>query len=144
MRIVVQRVQSASVRVGGAEIAAIGPGMLLLVGLLKGDTLETLQQFATKLLKLRIFEDEGGKMNLSLGQTGGAILAVSQFTLGASLKGGNRPGFEFAMPPEEAANRFEEFCALLRAGGADVQTGRFGAHMEVSLVNDGPATFVLE
>lgn len=145
MRIVLQRVKGASVTVAGEEVARIGAGLLLLVGVANGDGEKEAAWLAEKVAGLRIFADAGGKMNLSVTETGGAVLAVSQFTLLADTRKGRRPSFVGAAPPEEAEPLFERFCALLReAGVGTVETGRFGATMDVALVNDGPVTIVLE
>lgn len=143
MRAVIQRVRRAAVRAGGRE-AAIGPGMLVLVGLETQDTAETVDWAAAKIASLRIFQDDQDKMNLALADIGGAILAVSQFTLAGSVAKGRRPSFDGALAPEPARVLFDRFVERLRAEGCAVQTGFFQAHMEVELVNDGPVTFVLE
>jgi D-tyrosyl-tRNA(Tyr) deacylase len=143
MRTVIQRVMGASARSGG-QSAYIGKGLLLLVGLEKGDTAETTAWCASKIAGLRIFEDLGGKMNLSLADVGGEILAVSQFTLAGSIDRGRRPGFDAAMPPDEAKSLFDVFVSQLRAQQATVKTGFFQTHMVVELANDGPVTFVLD
>ena len=143
MRTVIQRVQRAAVRSGGRE-ASIGRGFLLLVGIEKGDTAETTAWCANKVAGLRIFDDAEGKMNLSLADVGGEILAVSQFTLAGSIARGRRPGFDDAMPPVEARALFDTFVSQLASLGAGVKTGFFQEHMEVELLNDGPVTFVLE
>ena len=145
MRIVLQRVKEASVAVSGEKISDIGPGLLLLVGVADGDGEPEADWLAEKAAGLRIMPDEDGKMNLSVRDTGGAVLAVSQFTLLADTRKGKRPSFVKAAPPEEAAHLFDFFCErLLSAGVAEVETGRFGAMMDVHLVNDGPVTIVLE
>ena len=145
MRIVLQRVKEASVTVAGDTISAIGPGLLLLVGVAHTDGEPEADWLAEKIAGLRIMADEEGKMNLSVKETGGAVLAVSQFTLLADTRKGRRPSFVGAAVPEEAAHLFDYFCERLRAAGVDpVETGRFGAMMDVSLVNDGPVTIVLE
>lgn len=145
MRIVLQRVSEASVAVDGDRISGIGPGLLLLVGVAQGDGESEADWLADKVAGLRIMGDEAGKMNLSVRDVGGAVLAVSQFTLLADTRKGKRPSFVGAAPPEEAARLFDYFCERLRTAGVeDVQTGRFGAMMDVSLVNDGPVTIVLE
>jgi len=143
MRTVIQRVQRAAVRSGGRE-ASIGRGFLLLVGLEKGDTAETTAWCANKIAGLRIFDDAEGKMNLSLADVGGEILAASQFTLAGSIARGRRPGFDDAMPPVEARALFDTFVSQLASQCAGVKTGFFQEHMEVELLNDGPVTFVLE
>jgi D-tyrosyl-tRNA(Tyr) deacylase len=145
LRIVLQRVKEASVTVAGEKISEIGPGLLLLVGVADGDAEPEADWLAEKTAGLRIMPDEEGKMNLSVRDTGGAILAVSQFTLLADTRKGKRPSFIKAAPPEEATRLFDYFCErLLSAGVANVETGRFGAMMDVHLVNDGPVTIVLE
>jgi D-tyrosyl-tRNA(Tyr) deacylase len=143
MRTVIQRVLRAAARSGGRE-ASIGRGLLLLVGLERGDTAETTAWCASKIAGLRIFDDAGGKMNLSLADVGGEMLAVSQFTLAGSIARGRRPGFDDAMPPIEARELFDAFASQLASHGAAVKTGFFQERMEVELVNDGPVTFVLE
>jgi D-tyrosyl-tRNA(Tyr) deacylase len=146
MRTVIQRVQGAAVRSGGRE-ASIGRGLLLLVGLEKGDTTEATAWCANKIAGMRIFDDAEGKMNLSLDDVGGEMLAVSQFTLAGSIARGRRPGFDDAMPPLEAKAMFDAFVSqlnALNALNAGVKVGFFQEHMEVELINDGPVTFVLE
>jgi D-aminoacyl-tRNA deacylase len=145
LRIVLQRVKVASVTVEGDRISNIGPGLLLLVGVSQGDGESEADWLAEKIAGLRIMGDEEGKMNRSVRDVGGAVLAVSQFTLLADTRKGKRPSFVGAAPPDEAARLFDYFCERLRAAGVDpVQTGRFGAMMDVALVNDGPVTIVLE
>ena len=145
MRIVLQRVKEASVTVTDEKISEIGPGLLLLVGVADGDGEPEADWLAEKIAGLRIMPDQDGKMNLSVLDTGGAVLAVSQFTLLADTRKGKRPSFVKAAPPEEATHLFDYFCEQLRtAGVAEVETGRFGAMMDVHLVNDGPVTIVLE
>ena len=145
MRIVLQRVKEASVTVDGDRISSIGHGLLLLVGVAQGDGESEADWLADKVAGLRIMGDEEGKMNRSVRDVGGAVLAVSQFTLLADTRKGKRPSFVGAAPPEEAARLFDYFCERLRATGVyPVQTGRFGAMMDVALVNDGPVTIVLE
>lgn len=145
MRVLVQRVARASVSVEGKVIAAIGRGLLLLVGVGRGDTQAPLDRLASRCVNLRIFADEAGKMNRSVLDLGGEILAVSQFTLYGDASGGNRPGFTEAARPEAAMPLFDEFVSLLaRSLGKPVLTGRFGADMKVELVNDGPVTLWLE
>jgi D-tyrosyl-tRNA(Tyr) deacylase len=145
LRIVLQRVKEASVTVAGDTISATGQGLLLLVGVAHTDGEPEADWLAEKIAGLRIMADEEGKMNLSVKETGGAVLAVSQFTLLADTRKGRRPSFVGAAAPEEAARLFDYFCERLRAAGVDpVETGRFGAMMDVSLVNDGPVTIVLE
>ena len=145
MRIVVQRVKSVSVTVEGEVISGIGQGLLLLVGVAQGDGEAEADWLAAKIANLRIMGDGEGKMNRSVMDVGGAVLAVSQFTLLADTRKGKRPSFVGAAPPEEAEWLFDYFCGRLREAGIDrVKTGRFGAMMEVALVNDGPVTIVLE
>ncbi len=143
MKAVIQRVARAAVRSGDQQ-ATIGPGLLVLVGLESGDTEETCAWAAAKIASLRVFEDAEGKMNLGLREVGGAILAVSQFTLAGSLARGRRPSFDAAMPPEPARALFRRFLELLRSQHPHVEAGFFQEHMEVELVNDGPVTFILE
>jgi len=144
MKVVVQRVKEASVAVGGNTISSIGKGVLLLAGIGKGDTPGTAKDLAQKILKLRIFEDDAGKMNLDLKQVEGQILSVSQFTLMADTSKGNRPGFGPSAPPDQAKILLKIFNDELKISGADIAEGEFGSYMEVSLINDGPVTFVLE
>ena len=140
MRALVQRVAEAGVSVGPEEIAAIGPGLLVLFGVERGDGKAEADYLARRIANLRVFEDAGGKMNLSLLDSGGEALAVSQFTLCADVSRGNRPGFSHAAPPDSAEPLFAYFCTSLEGHGVAVQTGRFQAHMAVRLVNDGPVT----
>jgi D-aminoacyl-tRNA deacylase len=135
----VQRVSSASVSVDGERVSEIGQGMLVLLGVRRGDGPEEADRIARKLLALRVFEDEEGRMNLSVADVGGEILCVSQFTLYADARKGNRPSFVEAAPPEEAEPLYERVCAALAAKG-----GSFGARMLVELANDGPVTLMLE
>ncbi len=144
MRLVLQRVAHARVEVDGERVGAIGPGLLVLAGVAAGDDSETVRLAAERLLTLRLFADTAGRMNLDLRQVGGRVLLVSQFTLVASLDRGRRPSFDRAAPPEEARQRLAELAAHLAAAGVPVEQGRFGAHMAVKLVNDGPVTFVLD
>ena len=145
MRIVLQRVKEASVTVAGDRISAIGPGLLLLVGVAHGDGEPEADWLAEKVAGLRIMADEVGKMNRSVKDAGGAALAVSQFTLLADTRKGRRPSFVGAAAPEEATRLFDYFCERLHVAGVEqVETGRFGAMMDVALVNDGPVTIVLE
>jgi D-tyrosyl-tRNA(Tyr) deacylase len=144
MNLVVQRVSRAEVRVEGKPVGRIGRGFLVLVGAEKGDTAEQAEEAARKVGGLRVFEDSAGKMNLALADVGGSVLAVSQFTLAADLSRGRRPGFERALPAAEARPLYEHFCRALELSGVPVETGVFGAWMEVELVNDGPATFLLD
>ena len=145
MRIVVQRAAQASVTVSGETVASIGKGLFLLVGVETGDTLEDAAWLAAKTAGLRIFDDAQGVMNLSVKDVGGDILAVSQFTLTASTKKGNRPSYYRAAGHETAVPLYEEFCRLLsEAAGKPVQKGIFGAEMMCSLVNDGPVTIIID
>ena len=145
MRIVLQRVKKASVTVGDERISEIGIGLLLLVGVAQGDGEAEADWLAVKVAGLRIMGDKEGKMNLSVRDVGGEVLAVSQFTLLADTRKGKRPSFVHAAPPEEAEAVFDLFCKRLRESGVDsVKTGPFGAMMDVALVNDGPVTIVLE
>ena len=144
MRALVQRVSQASVSVGGAVIGEVGPGMMILVCAMQGDGEAEADKLAAKIAKLRIFRDEEGRMNRSVIDTQGAALVVSQFTLAADTSRGNRPGFSTAAAPEDGKRLYEYFAARLQAEGVPVATGRFGAEMEVSLVNDGPVTIWLD
>jgi D-tyrosyl-tRNA(Tyr) deacylase len=144
MRILLQRVTRAAVRVGGETIAEIGPGLLLLVGIGASEGPGEDDRLADKVVHLRVFEDDDGKMNRSLADVGGEILVVPQFTLYGDLRSGRRPSWDGAAPPEVAADRVEAFARALEARGAPVRRGRFGAHMEVDLVNDGPVTLWLD
>jgi D-tyrosyl-tRNA(Tyr) deacylase len=145
VRVVLQRVKNASVTVGGERVSGIGDGLLLLVGVAVGDGEAEAAWLAEKISGLRIFNDGDGKMNLSVRDVGGEVLAVSQFTLLANTKKGKRPSFVGAAPPEAAERLFDYFCERLRATGAGpVKTGVFGAMMDVALVNDGPVTIILE
>ncbi len=144
MKIVLQRVTEAEVRVEGRVVGRIGRGLCLLVGVEKGDTEAVAETLARKAAELRIFPDAAGKMNLSAAEVGGAVLAVSQFTLAGSTDKGRRPGFDRAEEPVRAAALFEHFVAAMRARGLDVATGVFRALMAVSIVNDGPVTFILD
>ncbi len=144
MRAVLQRVAEARVEVGGEVVGEIGSGLLVLVGVAKGDTAADVAWLAEKTAALRIFEDEAGKMNLSVAEAGGAVLAVSQFTLLADCRKGRRPGFSDAAPPEAADALYNDYVAALRATGLTVATGVFRAMMQVHLVNDGPVTMLLD
>lgn len=144
MRALLQRVTQASVTVDGDTVGQIGPGLLILCCAMSGDTPETCANLAAKIAKLRIFKDEAGKMNLSLTQTGGAALVVSQFTLAADTSRGNRPGFSGACPPQEANHLYETFAFELTALNIPTAKGRFGADMAVTLTNDGPVTIWLD
>ena len=144
MRILIQRVSRASVTVGGERVAEIGRGYLALVGVTHGDSAATAGKLAAKTARLRIFEDDAGLMNLALAHVGGEVLAVSQFTLYADARKGNRPSFVGAARPAQGEAVYEAFVQELRAAGVPVKTGIFGAHMHVELVNDGPVTILLE
>ncbi|HSK76544.1 MAG TPA: D-aminoacyl-tRNA deacylase [Thermoanaerobaculia bacterium] len=144
MRVVLQRVSSASVRVEGEVVGEIGQGFLVLVGIERGDGPAEVKAAAGKLAGLRVFEDGAGKMNLDLAAVGGAFLVVSQFTLAGSVAKGRRPSFDRAAPPAEAEPLVDALVADLRARGLRVETGRFRAHMEVALVNDGPVTLIAD
>lgn len=144
MRVLLQRVTEARVTVGGRVTGEIGPGLLALVCAMPGDTGTDVRKMAERVVKLRIFRDEAGRMNRAVTDAGGAVLAVSQFTLAADLRTGNRPGFSRAAPPEEARAHYEAFCEALRALGLTVETGEFGAEMQLALVNDGPVTIWMD
>jgi D-aminoacyl-tRNA deacylase len=144
MRAVLQRVSEASVTVDGKVAGQIGPGLCVLVGVAQGDTVQDAEWLSTKAVELRIFEDEGGKMNRSLLDTGGALLAVSQFTLLGDAQKGRRPAFTAAARPEEAQPLYEKFCALCRERGVRVAEGVFRATMRVRLVNEGPVTLLID
>jgi D-tyrosyl-tRNA(Tyr) deacylase len=144
VKIVLQRVKEASADVDGKPVGAIGQGICLLVGIEKGDTVEDAAYLARKAVELRIFPDAEGRMNLSLADVGGEVLAVSQFTLAGSLKKGRRPSFDSAEAPGPAAELFGHYVDLIRRAGFKVETGIFQAVMEVHIHNDGPVTFVLD
>jgi D-tyrosyl-tRNA(Tyr) deacylase len=144
MRLVVQRVSGASVRADGAEAGRIGRGAVVLVGVGTDDGPEVVDRMVAKLIGLRYFEDPAGRTNLALADVDGALLVVSQFTLLADVWSGRRPGFTDAAPPAVAEPLVERFVARLREAGAEVATGRFGAAMEVELVNDGPFTLLID
>jgi D-tyrosyl-tRNA(Tyr) deacylase len=144
MRAVVQRVSRAEVRVDGEGVGSIGPGLMVLLAVEKGDGDAECSWMARKVAELRIFPDEGRRMNRSLEEVGGAVLAVSQFTLAARVRKGRRPSFDRAESPERANELFERFAETLRGRGIPVETGSFGAMMEVELVNDGPVTLVID
>lgn len=144
MRVVIQRVSKASVSIDGNVVGKIGPGLLLLVGFTHGDSSADIDYLVRKIVNMRIFEDENGKMNISLLQKGYQILSVSQFTLYADTSGGNRPGFSNAAEPEIATRLYDEFNQKLRNQGVVVETGVFGAEMEVELVNGGPVTIIID
>ncbi|HEX9285904.1 MAG TPA: D-aminoacyl-tRNA deacylase [Thermoanaerobaculia bacterium] len=144
MRLVIQRVSEAEVRVGDESVGRIGRGFLVLFGAEKGDDAAAAEEAARRVHGLRVFNDENGKMNLDLAAVGGSVLVVSQFTLPADLSRGRRPGFERALAGGEAKPLYERFVAALARHGVPIATGVFGEFMQVSLVNDGPATFVLD
>ena len=144
MRALIQRVTEASVRVDGAVVGAIGPGLMILACAMRGDDAARAEQLADKIARLRIFRDEAGKMNRSLLDTGGAALVISQFTLAADTSRGNRPGFSTAAEPETGRALYEHLAACLAGRGITTARGVFGAEMQVSLVNDGPVTIWLE
>jgi D-tyrosyl-tRNA(Tyr) deacylase len=144
VRVLLQRVSRAAVAVDGVERGAVGRGFLALVGVGHEDDEAAARKLAAKTARLRVFADGAGLMNLALGDVGGAVLAVSQFTLYADTRRGNRPSFTDAAPPERGEAVYEAYVAALRAEGVPVETGVFGAHMQVELVNDGPVTILLE
>lgn len=144
MRALVQRVRDARVTVAGRVTGEIGEGLLILVCAMAGDGAAEAEALARKIARLRIFRDEAGKMNRALLDTGGAALVVSQFTLAADTSRGNRPGFSAAAPPEEGERLYDVFTGRLRAEGIRVETGEFGADMDVALVNQGPVTIWLD
>ena len=144
MKTVIQRVLRASVTVDGQTIASIGQGYLVLAGMAKGDTKETVDRITKKMLSLRIFADENGKTNRSIRDVNGSLLIVSQFTLCADTSHGNRPGFTTAAAPDEAEKLYEYMLSLCAESGLTVEHGQFGADMKVELVNDGPFTIILE
>lgn len=144
MKTVIQRVKSASVTIDRNLHSSIGQGILILYGVEKGDCEDFSKYLAEKILKLRIFEDENGKMNLSVKDIEGELLIVSQFTLAGDTRKGTRPSFDSAMPPKEAEVMYENFVKMVKESGLKVKTGVFGAMMDVALINDGPVTFILE
>jgi len=144
MKAVIQRVERGSVMIEGRQVAAIGRGLVILLGVGPGDGEENARALARKIARLRIFEDQAGKMNLSVLDVQGQAIAVSQFTLFADTRKGNRPAFTDAAPPEIARPLCDRFAELLRAEGVPTQEGEFGAHMRVEIVNDGPVTIWLE
>ena len=144
MRIVIQRVNRASVKIAGNTVGQIRKGLLLLIGLKEGDEADTVKKAAAKIAKMRIFEDENGKTNLAIKDVDGQILSVSQFTLLADTKKGNRPSFIKAMRPPKSKKLWEQFNKELEKLGLTVETGEFGADMQVDLENDGPFTIVLD
>lgn len=145
MRALLQRVSRASVSVGGETVGETGPGLLVLLCVVPGDTEQDIEWLAGKCARLRIFDDEAGVMNRSVADVGGGVLCISQFTLAASTRKGNRPSYTGAARPEEAQPLYEAFCRRLgEMAGCSVSRGVFGAHMEVSLVNDGPVTIMID
>ena len=144
MKCLLQRVTQASVTVAGEVVGEIDQGLLVLVGVEPEDAEQTVIRMAERLLRYRVFSDAEGKMNLNVAEVQGSILLVSQFTLAADTTSGNRPGFSTAAVPEQASNLCNQLADALRKGDVRVETGRFGADMQVALVNDGPVTFLLE
>ena len=144
MRVVLQRVAHAAVEVDGQTVGAIGPGLLALVGFAPGDDEAALAWMARKVCGLRVFEDAAGKMNLDVAETGGQLLLVPQFTLYGDCRKGRRPGFDGALAPDTATQLFDRFCEVCAAAGLAPQRGVFGAHMRVSLLNDGPVTLIID
>jgi D-tyrosyl-tRNA(Tyr) deacylase len=144
MRAVVQRVKKSSVTVGQKRVAEIGAGLLVLLGVSRSDTTQNAEYLAQKIPNLRIFEDEDGKLNRSLLETGGRMLVVSQFTLYGDCRKGRRPSFIEAAPPDEANRLYEHFVQAVRQKGVAVETGKFQAMMAVALINDGPVTLIIE
>jgi D-tyrosyl-tRNA(Tyr) deacylase len=144
MRAVVQRVSRAQVSVGKEIVGKIGPGLVVLLGVSKSDTQADAEYLAAKITGLRIFEDEGGKMNLPLADVGGSVLAISQFTLYGDVRKGRRPSFDEAAPPDQARELYEYFVSKIREAGVPCETGRFQAMMQVELVNGGPVTILLD
>ena len=144
MKVLIQRVKNAGVNIDGETVSSIGKGILALVGIEKGDTREQVEKLAKKVVNLRIFPDENDKMNLSLIDIQGEMLIVSQFTLCGDCKKGTRPSFDKSAPPDIANELYEYFVTQVQAYGVKTGTGKFGAMMEVSLINDGPVTFMLE
>jgi D-tyrosyl-tRNA(Tyr) deacylase len=144
MKAVVQRVSKASVTVDGQQIAKIGLGLAILLGVAKDDSIKDVNFLAEKIANLRIFEDEAGKMNLSVLDVGGEALVVSQFTLLGDCRKGRRPGFDKAAPPESAESLYNEFIGMIRACGVPVETGKFQAKMLFEIANDGPVTLILD
>lgn len=144
MRVVLQRVTRAKVSVDGTTVGEIGPGLVLLAGVAKGDTNSEIDYAADKCVNLRVFDDADGKMNLSALDVGAEVLAISQFTVCGDTRKGRRPGFEGAAPPEIARLLYERFLDRLRSSGLQVETGEFGGRMLVEIWNDGPVTFLIE
>lgn len=144
MRALIQRVSEASVAVDGAVVGQTGPGLMVLVCAMRGDTEDAADKLAARVAKLRIFRDDQGRMNRSLTDIGGGALVISQFTLAADTRTGNRPGFSSAAAPDDGRRLYEHFAASLAAQGIAVETGSFGADMKVRLTNDGPVTIWLD
>ena len=144
MKAVIQRAEDASCTVDGAVTGHIGKGLVIYFGVDRGDDESILEKFISKMLKLRIFEDEKGKMNLSIKEIGGEILFISQFTLSADVYHGNRPSFDYAEVPEKASSMYLKAAEMIRNEGIKTELGVFGAHMEIRYMNPGPATFVLD
>lgn len=144
MKTVIQRVKKASVTIDEKLYSSIGNGLLILYGVEKNDTEDFSKYLCEKILKLRIFEDENQKMNLSVKDINGEILIVSQFTLAGDTRKGTRPSFDTAMPPKDAEIMYQNFVKMMKDSGLTVKTGVFGAMMDVALINDGPVTFILE
>ncbi len=144
MRLIIQKVKTASCTVDKKIIGKIDYGFLILVGFTAGDNLENIDKAIKKIINLRIFPDEAGKMNLNIQQVGGSILSISQFTLYANTNEGNRPSFSEAMRPDEATKLYDEFNNRLKLANINVEVGIFGSHMEIALINDGPVTIALE
>jgi D-tyrosyl-tRNA(Tyr) deacylase len=144
MRAVVQRVKRAEVRVNSSTVGSIGAGLLVLLGIGKEDTVKEAESLADKIVNLRIFDDEEGRMNRSLAEEGGGLLCVSQFTLYGDCRKGRRPGYDHAAPPDISEGIYVAFVEFVRARGIPVETGQFRARMEVELVNDGPVTLLLD
>ena len=144
MRAVIQRVSRAEVRVAGEPLGRIGPGLCVFLGIGKADGQANVDQLADKIKNLRIFEDKNGKMNLSVEEVREEVLVVSQFTLYGDCRKGNRPSFSNAAPPDQAEKLYEYFVRRLRGAGLTVATGQFKARMDVTLINDGPVTFIVE
>ena len=144
MKIVIQRVKNASVTIDGNLFSSINQGLLIFFGVEKNDTVDFSEYLCEKILKLRIFEDKNQKMNLSIKDINGSLLVVSQFTLAGDVKKGTRPSFDNAMNPIDAKKMYIDFIEMLKLSGLNVQTGVFGAKMDIALINDGPVTFILE
>lgn len=144
MKALIQRVRHASVEVGGERVGDIGPGLLVFLGVERGDDDAKCLRLAERVLAYRVFADDAGRMNRSVTDVDGGVLVVSQFTLAADTAGGNRPSFTPAAPTDQACALYEQFVSVIRSRRGQVATGRFGADMQVSLVNDGPVTFLLQ